>query len=254
MKSIFFAIILIASMAYFTPAIAQSTAIISTYAAEINMADELAKLKQEKLVIDINLKKQEAVCYKKFAVSDCLKEAKKEAQTALSKVKRRELEIKDLQRNNKAESDLNIKENPVGEKASRNATKNSDNVFNSEPKDKTAKVAKVAKAAKSTKAIKTDAEILAEKSENDKLRADAAKKRLDESNQKLAVSQKKAQSRANKNSQSAANTAAYNQKLIQADAHKAALEKKNLDRKKAKSAPLPLPLQLPDSIPTVKTP
>jgi colicin import membrane protein len=251
MKSIFFAIILIASMAYFTPAIAQSTAIISTYAAEINMADELAKLKQEKLVIDINLKKQEAVCYKKFAVSDCLKEAKKEAQTALSKVKRRELEIKDLQRNNKAESDLNIKENPVGEKASRNATKNSDNVFNSEPKDKTAKVAM---AAKSTKAIKTDAEILAEKSENDKLRADAAKKRLDESNQKLAVSQKKAQSRANKNSQSAANTAAYNQKLIQADAHKAALEKKNLDRKKAKSAPLPLPLQLPDSIPTVKTP
>ena len=67
------------------------------------------------------------------------------------------------------------------------------------------------------------------------------KKRLEESNQKLAASQKKAQTRASKNSQSAANAAKYNQKLAQAEAHKAALEKKNLERKKAKSAPLPIP-------------
>lgn len=247
MRSILFAIIFIAIQAYFTTAIAQNNVVILTRAAEVNAADELAKLKQEKLAIDVNFKNQEAVCYKKFAVSDCLKEAKKEAQTALNKVKRREIELKDLGRNNKAESDLNKKENAAGENVARNTAKNSDEVTNSEPKEKTAKVVN---AAKPTRAIKTDAEILAEKNANDKLRADAAKKRLEESNQKLAASQKKAQSRANKNNQSAANTAAYNQKMVQAESHKAALEKKNLERKKAKSAPLPVP----DSIPGVKAP
>ena len=249
MKSIFYAIIFIAIQAYFTSAIAKNNAVISTHAAEINATDELAKLKQEKLAIDANLKKQEIVCYKKFAVSDCLKDAKTEAQAALNKVKRREIEIKDLHRNNKAESDLNKKENAAGENVAKNTAKNSDEVTNSETKVKTAKVAKVAKPART---IQTDAKVLAEKSVNDKLRADAAKKRLEKSNQKLAASQKKAQSRANKNNQSAANTAAYNQKMVQAESHKAALEKKNLERKKAKSAPLPL--RLPDSIPTAKEP
>ena len=243
MRSILFATIFIAILAYITPATAKNDAIILTHAAEVNTVDELAKLKQEKLAIDANLKKQEAVCYKKFAVSDCLKDAKTEAQAALSKVKRREIEVKDLQRNSKAELDLTKKENAAG----KNAAKNSDEVSNSEPKDKTAKVANEAKP---TRAIKTDAEILAEKNANDKLRADAAKKRLEESNQKLVAAQKKAQGRANKNNQSAANAAAYNQKLVQAEAHKAALEKKNLERKKAQSASLPIP----DSIPGVKAP
>ena len=237
MKSILYATILIALQACITPATAQNN-------LEINVVDELTKLKQEKLEIDANLKKKEAICYKKFAVSDCLKDAKTEAQADLNKVKRREIEIKDLQRKNKVESGLN--KNASG----KNAEKNSDEVANS----KTEKIAKSGRAAKSTRAIQTDAEILAEKSVNDKSRADAAKKRLEESNQKLAASQKKAQSRANKNSQSSANTAAYNQKLIKAEAHKADLEKKNLERKKAKSAPLPTPDFIPDSIPAKKVP
>ncbi len=237
MKSILITTILIAIQTCITPAIAQNN-------LEINVADELIKLKQEKLEIDANLKKKEAICYKKFAVSDCLKDAKTEAQADLNKVKRREIEIKDFQRKNKAESSLNKSA------SGKNTEKNSDEVANSEAKNKTEKIAKSGRAAKSTRAIQTDAEILAEKSVNDKLRADAAKKRLEESNQKLAASQKKAQSRANKNSQSSANTAAYNQKLIKAEAHKADLEKKNLDRKKAKSAPLPLP----DQIPAIKVP
>ena len=145
----------------------------------------------------------------------------------MNKVKRREIEIKDFQRKNKAESSLNKSA------SGKNTEKNSDEVANSEAKNKTEKIAKSGRAAKSTRAIQTDAEILAEKSVNDKSRADAARKRLEESNQKLAASQKKAQSRANKNGQSSANTAAYNQKLIKAEAHKADLEKKNLERKKS---------------------
>ena len=62
----------------------------------------LNRIKQEKLEIDANLKRQEAVCYKKFAVSNCLKDAKTEAQAALNQIKRREIEIKELQRNTKS--------------------------------------------------------------------------------------------------------------------------------------------------------
>lgn len=241
MKSILITIILIAVQSYVTPAMAKNDNIISTDTAVVTTVDELAKIKQQKLAIDANLKKQEAVCYKKFAVSDCLKEAKIEAQTALNKVKRQEIEIKDLHRNGKIESDLNAKEKALNENAGskKNLVGAAEAV---EPKDKS----KTAKVAKPARPIKTDAEILSEKNANDLSRADAAKKRLDESRQKLAASQKKAQMRANKNSQSSATAAAYTQKLTQAEAHKAALEKKNLESKKAKSAPLPMPLHLSD--------
>ncbi len=241
MRSILYATFLIAIQVCITPAKAQNM-------LEINIVEELAKLKQEKLEIDANLKKKEAICYKEFAVSDCLKVAKTEAQADLNKVKRREIEIKDFQRKNKAESSLD--KSATG----KNTEKNSDEVAISEAKNKTEKIAKSDRVVKLTSAIQTDAEILAEKSVNDKLRADAARKRLEESNQKLAASQKKAQSRANKNSQSSANIATYNQKLIKAEAHKADLEKKNLERKKAKSAPLPTPDFIPDSIPAKKVP
>lgn len=221
---------------------AKNEGVTAANSNEKNAIDELAKLKQEKLAIDANLKKYEAACYKKFAVSNCLKDGKIEAQTALNKVKRREFEIRELQRNYKAESDLSKKEKAANE----NAANTKDLGATGEPKN----ITKTEKVAKPATSIKTDAEILAEKNANDKSRADAAKKRLEESNQKQAASQKKAQMRANTNSRSSANTAAYNQKLAQAEAHKAALEKKNLERKKTISAPLPLP----DSIPAAKAP
>jgi colicin import membrane protein len=232
MKNIFLAIFFIAVQVHITLATAQNIELL-------NSADELAQIKQEKFAIDANLKKQEALCYKKFAVSSCLKDAKTEAQTALNKIKRRELEIKDLQRSAKAESDLNKKEQTQERKMPNNGAEAS--VGDSMGKSK------VDKTTKPSRSIKTEAEILSEKNAQDRSRADAAKKRLDDSNQKLAVSQKKAQIRATKNSQSSANLEKYNQKLLQAEAHKAALEKANLERKKEKSAPLPISGSTPDA-------
>ena len=59
MKNILFTIFFIAAQAYITSANAQNGDLK-------NASDELLKIKQEKLDIDSNLKKQEAVCYKKF--------------------------------------------------------------------------------------------------------------------------------------------------------------------------------------------
>lgn len=232
MKSIFFIVFFIAIQAYITTATAQNSDLQSA-------TDEIALIKQEKHAIDANLKKQEALCYKKFAVSSCLKDAKTEAQTALNKIKRREIEIKELQRSAKGESDLNKKEKTL----ERNTQNNGAEVAVGESTGK----AKVVKTAKPSRTIKTDEEILSEKNAKDRSRAEAAKKRLDDSNQKLAASQKKAQIRASKNSQSAANLDKYKQKLLQAESHKAAIEKANVARKKEKSAPLPIPASIPDT-------
>lgn len=232
MKNILFAIFFIAAQAYVTSVAAENRDLK-------NASDELVQIKQEKLAIDSNLKKQEALCYKKFAVSRCLIDAKTEAQTALNKIKRRELEIKELQRSAKAESDIRKKEKTLVEKMPRNGAEASEDV----PKDKS----KLDSAVQPSRAIKTDAEIQSDKNSKDISRAEAAKKRVDESNEKLAASQKKSQIRATKNSQSSANLDKYNQKQLQAEAHKASLEKAKLERKKEKSAPLPIPAAVPDS-------
>jgi colicin import membrane protein len=232
MQSIFFTIILIAVQAGFTPVIAQTlvkntdkneglNTVINT---ELFVSQELVGIKQEKVAIDANLKKQQAACYKKFAVNNCLKDAKTEAQTALNAVKRREIAINDQQRNAKA-AVKKVENHSGGDKIS-------------DVKDKTEAV----KTAKPGKVIKSDADILAEKNASDTSRAKAAQKRLAELKQKQAESQKKAQSRVNKNSQSSANATKYAQKITQAEEHKQTLEKAKLAKNKPKSPPLPIPV------------
>jgi colicin import membrane protein len=227
MKSIFFTIILIAVQACIMSAKAQNEGVNSIKKTELTTAQELLSLKQEKLTIESNLKQQEAACYKKFAVNNCLKDAKTEAQTAQNVVKRREIAINDQQHNAKA--------------AVKKVDNNSGTDKTSEVKDAT----KAVKPAKHAKAIKSDAQVLAEKDVADKSRADAAQKRLVDLNQKQADFQKNAQIRASKHNQSAANSASYNRKLNQAEEHKQALEKMQLAKKKLKSAPLPIPASTP---------
>jgi colicin import membrane protein len=228
-----FAIIFIALQAYITVAMAQNGNEKSFVNSEANVSGELTKIKQEKLAIDANLKKQEAACYKKFAVNDCLKDAKLESQAALNAVKRRELALNDQQRQLKIESIQRKKEissikSADGEKVDGNT---------SEVSGKT----KTLKTVTSAKTIKSDAEILTEKNTAEKSRTAAAQKRLIDSNQKQAESQKKANARVSQQSQSAVNTARYNEKIKQAHAHKAELEKTNSEKKKVKAAALPLP-------------
>lgn len=240
MKSILFTIILIAVQACITPAMAKNVVknkdVNTVKNVELSAAQDLASIKQEKTVIDANLKQQQAACYKKFAVNNCLKDAKAEAQTALKEVKRHEAEINEKQRNVKIESDQSKKEKT----AVKNTETNSGGDKTSEVNDKT----KTLKTAKSAKATKSDADILVEKNVADKSRADAAQKRLVESNQKQAVSQKKAQIKAIKNSHAGANTAKYKQKLLQTEEHKVEVEKSRLaklSQSKPTSAQLPVP-------------
>jgi hypothetical protein len=80
-----------------------------------------------------------------------------------------------------------------------------------------------------------------DKTVSDKSREKQAKRRLDDSNRKLADSQKKNRIRENKTSLSPQNVAKYNQKIALSAAKKDAFEKESLERKKPKSASLPMP-------------
>ncbi|MEY4425957.1 MAG: hypothetical protein RL535_255 [Pseudomonadota bacterium] len=192
----------------------------------LSASQELEKLKQKKHALESDSKMREAACYKKFEVNNCLQEIKKTTQISLNAIKLRELEIKDVQRNEKIQADDKKridKENSVASNDRKTA--------NTESVTKTGKI----------RSIKTDDEIAVDKVASDKLRAEQAKRRLDDTNHKLIQSQRKNQSRENKNNQAADNIAKYNQKLALAAAKEATLKKENSERKKPKSAPLPIP-------------
>jgi colicin import membrane protein len=220
-----FAIFIIAIQAYNAPAVAQIASKNIANSTESNFVTDLNKIKQEKLAIETKSKEQEAACYKKFAVSSCLKDVKTEKFAALNEVKRRELEINDQLRSQKAKAVQQKQEKRESSKVT-SKSKESPEVLKSRNADKNSREPK-ARPEKST----TD----------DKQRVDAASKRAAEANQKLAANQKKAQLRANKQSQSSAQTASHAKKLQLAETHKNEIVQKQAAKTKPKSAPLPIP-------------
>jgi len=220
MKKFILTMFLITVHAYLLPAYAEDVSVSSSSA-------ELEKLKQERQAIESNSKNEEAACYKKFAVNNCLQDVKTTTQKSLNVIKRRELEIKDSQRNAKIQS---------------TDKKQTDNKKGVTPYiGETANVKSNTEKTREIKSIKTDEETLADKTASDRLRLEQAKIRLDDSNRKLVASQRKTQIRQSKNSQSVANVAKYNQKIALSAAKKVALEKENSERKKPKSSSLPIP-------------
>jgi colicin import membrane protein len=233
---IIIAIFFIAVKSYITPAIAENDEKNAQINSETTISAELGKIKQEKSSIEAKSKEQEAACYKKFAVSNCLQEVKTEKLAALNKVKRREIELNDQLRAIKAESGKIKKTTP----SSTDPAKQSSN----EAGDGSRGRQKTANTPKAEKPIKSDDEILLKKNADEQSRVNAAQKRVAESNKKLAASQKKAQIRANKSSQADVNSAKYNKKLSEAEEHKSEAEKAKLAKStktKPKSAPLPIP-------------
>jgi colicin import membrane protein len=243
-NTLIFAIFIIAFQAINTPAAAQIASENTVNSTESNFASDLNKIKQEKLAIEAKSKEQEAACYKKFAVSSCLKDVKTEKLAALNEVKRRELELNNQQRSQKAKAVQEKQEKRESSRESSNAasqSKESPDALksgNSDDSTQTTKSTKSPKIGKSGLDSKTRSEKLPA---DEQRRVNAASKRAADVNQKLAASQKKAQLRANKQSQSSAQAASYAKKLQLAEAHKNDIAQKQAAKTKPKSAPLPIP-------------
>lgn len=244
-RHIFYAIFFIASQACLMLARAENSELIGqVFTGEVANA-ELAKIKQERLAIEAKSKEHESVCYKKFAVSSCLRDVKTEKLAALNIIKRQELDIKNQLRAKKAASEQSKNARSLQSQTTNQASSDtSDEKGNKQKAVTSEKISKNAKTLKAEKSAKSEAEIFSEKDAKAKARASAAQKRLADTNEKIAASQKKAQSKAIKNSQAGANAAKYKQKLLQAEEHKAEVEKSRLSKSsqsRPTSAPLPVP-------------
>ena len=234
------ATISIAIYAYNTTATAQMASESVARLPDSSLTSDLEKIKQEKFAIEAKAKAQEAVCYKKFAVSSCLKDVKTEKLAALNEVKRRELELNNQQRSQKAKALQEKQEKKESSKAA-SQTKESPETLKSGNSDSAAQTTKTTKISRVEK-MGRDPKARSEKlPADDQQRLNAANKRAAEVKQKQAAAQKKAQTRAYKQSQSASQSASYAKKLQLADAHRNEVAQKQAAKTKPKSAPLPIP-------------
>jgi colicin import membrane protein len=203
---------------------------------------ELSKIKQEKSSIEAKSKEQEAACYKKFAVSDCLKDVKAEKLAALNTLKRREIELNDTLRQSKMTADQEKRKTIAEKKANNSDTPESkevvakDKKINKEQSEKTERLP--------SKARPEKAERLPSSAADEKIRNEAAARRAAKSQEKLASSKKKNEFRLKKAKQTSAESEKYNKKLLEAEARKNAAEQEKLNKTKPKAKPLPMPADL----------
>ncbi len=228
MKSIFFAIFIIAFQVINTLSIAQDVVSTENYKLDL----ELVEIKRERLLIDSKFKTNEADCYKTFAVNLCLQERKSEKLLELTDIKRRELIVNERKRQIKSEAaDKKFKEK--SEKLI-NKTQSIETTRASKTSDKKAEQSNLSNNKRETSTPKDQVKLAEQRSA-------VAKQRVIDSNIKHAASQRKAQSRAKKLTLAAENEAKFNQKQHDAQVHKTAIEKASAEKLKSKSAPLPIP-------------
>ena len=76
--------------------------------AQVNTdADEKLRLSKEREVIEQRFKQAEAACQTRFSVTSCVKEASKERAAALDPIRKQELAIRDRERKQQAQDQLN---------------------------------------------------------------------------------------------------------------------------------------------------
>lgn len=235
MKNYFFAIFMIAVQAINTHAADKNIEL--SVAVQLN--EKLAQIKQERLSVESSFITREAGCYKKFAVSNCLQGLRSEKLQALSDIKRQELEINDQKRQIKADA----AEKKAFEKSKKMAVNEQTNSLTEAANSNLEKTRKIVKQTNTTD--KSEASSLNDPLKNDPSqlaakRSSAASQRVLEANAKQAASQKKAQYRAKKVNQSDAQEIKFNQKQLDAQARKSAIEKAAAEKKR-KSEPLPIP-------------
>lgn len=183
-----------------------------TQAEEVSSNEETSersKLAQARGKIESEFASKEANCYKSFAVDACLRQANVDKRAALADIKRQELAMNDLQRQQK-KAEL--------EQKARKPTATNPPVAKTDTNERSIAIV-----------------------QNEAKKAEDAKKRIQDTNQKMAASQTKAAERIKKSKQTGAEAAKYQNKLREAEEHKTEVEQKRSLAAKSKAAPLAIP-------------
>ena len=192
----------------------------SATAAGADIDVERARLAEERKAISARYDADRAACYKKFAVEGCLQESRQRRRLATDDVKRQEAEINDLERKRRGAAALD----KLDEKGSSARAKEADAKREESLKSQQDREQRAADhAAGRTQAASEAAE---------------KQRQFDDKQRAHAEEQAKA---ARRRAEAPAARQAYEDKQQQADQHRADNQKRNADRTKPRSAPLPDP-------------
>jgi hypothetical protein len=189
-------------------------------AAGADLDAERARLAEERKAISARYDDDRAACYKKFAVEGCLQESRQRRRVATDDIKRQEAEINDLERKRRGAAALD----KLDEKGSSARAKEAD-----------------AKREESLKSQQDREQRAAEHAAGrTQAAAEAAEKQRQFDAKQRAHAEEQAKA-ARRRAEAPAARQAYEDKLQQAEQHRADNEKRNAEKTKPRSAPLPDP-------------
>jgi colicin import membrane protein len=203
-------------------------ALATAFSAAAQPADgtaaERARIGAERAAADARLKEEEAACYKKFAVNDCVNEAKARRRAVTADLRRQELMLNDAERKRRGSERIRaIEERSTGERE-RQEKAAADHARAIEDHEK--RQAEVARKAASRPAA--DAE-----------RGQRAVQRQGQAREKAAATQ---QTRAERVGREAEERARYEQRLKEAQERKARITQRLETNRKPDVKPLPSPV------------
>ncbi|AMM23069.1 hypothetical protein AX767_00800 [Variovorax sp. PAMC 28711] len=185
-----------------------------------DFAVERARLTAERAAVDKAFTDERAVCFKKFSVEDCLAKSRQQRRTALDNIKRQEALINDAERKRRGGAALDrLEEKDSAQRAQEAATQ----------RDKAAK-AQQDREQRSTDHTAGRAATAAQ---------EGAMQRQYDGKQRAHAEQLAKE--ASRRAAAPAEVRRQEEKLKKAQAHRADVEKKNAERTKPRSAPLPAP-------------
>jgi hypothetical protein len=79
---------------------------VASPAAPANFETERARLETERMTLEAGVKQQEAACYARFAVADCLYQVRVQRRAAMEQLKKQEIVLNAAERKLKAEEQL----------------------------------------------------------------------------------------------------------------------------------------------------
>ncbi|MBS0340218.1 MAG: hypothetical protein JSS56_06795 [Proteobacteria bacterium] len=191
---------------------------VSSMSQEDKDAAEKSRIGDERKAAETRYEQDRTVCYQKFAVQDCLNDARRTRRATVEDLNRQEAVINDAERKRRGAAELERLEQK-GELSAEDAAKREQSVQSQREREQRA------------------AERASERQSKD---AQAAANRRDFENKRRAHAQEQADA-AERRAQEEVMRQRYEARLKQAEQDRAELEKRNAQRTKPRSAPLPTP-------------
>ncbi|MDP9900140.1 hypothetical protein [Variovorax ginsengisoli] len=189
-------------------------------AGNTDFAAERARLAAQRQAMEQRVKTQQAECYQRFVVESCLSDVRAQRRKEDEDIKRQEAAMNDIERKQRGAAQLDALDQ-------KNATPRPEDALETRARSVEQQAQREQRAADNARSREAAA-------------AESAQKRRDFESKQRTAAQDQAKA-AERRAESPALARDYEQKLQKAAEHRADVERKNAERTKPRSAPLPAP-------------